>query len=258
MRITFPFPAAARRAALALLLALAPLPGASDPDNGGREPVLLPEADQPAWNAIGRVNVAGLRRRGMCTGTLIAPDLVLTAAHCLYGADGRPARPEDVHFVAGWRQGDFKAHRIGDQVRIDPDFVNDESPVPERIAYDTGILVLSEPIDAEEIAALPPAVMPETQVPLALIGYRQDRPHALSLQPHCEITHRSAVAAVGGGFVGLDCPVISGASGAPVLWQSPAGWRVVAVVSASVSGSGGVRTLAPLADAARRSVGLSN
>ena len=37
-------------------------------------------ADAAGWEAVGRLNIGGT---GFCTGALIAPDLVLTAAHSL-------------------------------------------------------------------------------------------------------------------------------------------------------------------------------
>jgi V8-like Glu-specific endopeptidase len=45
----------------------------------------LRETSYP-WSAIGKVQM----QNGHCTGTLVAPDLVLTAAHCLYDEKGNP------------------------------------------------------------------------------------------------------------------------------------------------------------------------
>lgn len=50
--------------------------------------VMLDEAEQKDWNAVGRLNVNG----GFCTGALIEPDLVVTAAHCVYVARTGAAR----------------------------------------------------------------------------------------------------------------------------------------------------------------------
>src|SRR3546814_3163653 len=69
--------------ACAGILSLAPAGGqAADLPGiyGADDRAVLDSAEWP-WVAIGRVNVAN---GGFCTGTLIAPRLVLTAAHCLY------------------------------------------------------------------------------------------------------------------------------------------------------------------------------
>ena len=53
----------------------------------------------PGWDAVGRLNISG---RSMCTGALIAPDLVLTAAHCLYDVHtGRAVDPRKIEFASG-------------------------------------------------------------------------------------------------------------------------------------------------------------
>lgn len=60
-------------------------------------------ADAAGWEAVGRLNIGGT---GFCTGALIAPNLVLTAGHCLFDKKtGERIDHTRVEFLAGWRNG---------------------------------------------------------------------------------------------------------------------------------------------------------
>ncbi len=188
----------------------------------------LPAEEQPAWNAIGRVNVAGFRMARMCTGTLIAPDRVLTAAHCTLAANGAPARPDRLIFVAGWRVGNAAAS--GKAVRV----TRHAAWRPGRSALsnpaaDLAILHLAEPLAG--IRPIPIAAAGETAGALTILGYRGDRPHILHRYAPCPVTALRAKA------LRIGCRAAPGTSGAPVLGETRAGPRLVAVVS-SVGPSG--------------------
>jgi protease YdgD len=61
------------------------------------------------WQSLGRVQTELGQR---CTGTLIAPDRVLTAAHCLIAPRrDQLVQPGSVHFLLGYAAGQFRAHR---------------------------------------------------------------------------------------------------------------------------------------------------
>lgn len=75
-----------------------------------------------------------------CGGTLIAPTVVLTAAHCVTGAAGAAMRPADVQVLAGTQELTAGGDRIGvTVVRTHPEFRTDGDP------YDAALLILARP-----------------------------------------------------------------------------------------------------------------
>lgn len=104
--------------ALILALALLGLGAAAIAEGTGLRR-LNDRDDLLGWEAVGRLE---LNEQGFCTGTLIAPELVLTAAHCVYDRSNALRPAAQITFRAGLRDGEAIAERQALQIAAHPGF----------------------------------------------------------------------------------------------------------------------------------------
>lgn len=191
-------------------------------DRPGQRMVTLEEA--PAWRAVGRLNISGNR---YCTATLVAPDLVITAAHCIFHPLTRHrAHPAEIVFLAGFRLGDYAALRRAAAVAVLPGYRPGRGIYNVDPGNDVALLRIDPPIAAAEAEPIPVATWDGAD-PVSIVAYGEDRPQAASLREGCQTMD------LGAPLYEISCSVVGGVSGAPVIRETPEGRRVVAVVVAS-------------------------
>ncbi len=166
-----------------------------------------------------------------CSGTLVAADVVLTAAHCLtYAFNGEPSKVRQLVFQAGHFDGASVATATAARFAFHPDYERGKKKARRMIPNDLALIFLATPIEGIEPIEL--GTLADTFQLLNFVVYQAGAPYVPRFSSGCSHSFQSLrVLEVG-------CAVVGGNSGGGVIAGEGDDRRLVAVLAAASGGRG--------------------